>query len=115
MVGKSTGGNAEIGRSEYPSNPSKTTPTMSNAVATGLLMNGSEMLMPDASFFRGPSVAVRPAFGHCRRVRAAASPVAFAAAGLVAGRDLGTILQTILSIHHDGVSFTQTAAALGIL
>src|SRR6266571_6702582 len=43
MVGKSTGGNAEIGSSKYPSKPIMITPAISNEVAIGRRMNGSEM------------------------------------------------------------------------
>src|ERR1051325_11014731 len=44
MVGKSTVGSAEIGKSLYPSAPNKITPAIINDVATGRRMNGSEML-----------------------------------------------------------------------
>src|ERR1041385_4590830 len=44
MVGKSTVGSAEIGKSLYASAPNKITPAIINDVATGLRMNGSEML-----------------------------------------------------------------------
>jgi hypothetical protein len=43
IVGKSTGGNAEMGKRIYPSNPISTTPAISSDVATGRWMKGSEM------------------------------------------------------------------------
>jgi hypothetical protein len=43
MVGKSTGGRAEMGRKKYPSRPMITTPAISREVATGRRMKGSEM------------------------------------------------------------------------
>src|SRR5690242_15764831 len=44
MVGKSTGGKAETGKSMYPSNPINTTPAIKSEVAIGRRMKGSEML-----------------------------------------------------------------------
>src|SRR5579871_4130329 len=45
MVGKSTCGRGETGRSRKETAPASAIPTVSSVVATGLLMNRSEMLM----------------------------------------------------------------------
>ena len=57
IVGKSTGGNAEMGKSMYPSNPISTTPAISSEVATGRWMKGSEMFTEVSRQDSGPAEA----------------------------------------------------------
>jgi hypothetical protein len=45
MVGESVCGSGETGRREKATEPAKTIPRVSNVVAMGLRMKGSEMLM----------------------------------------------------------------------
>ena len=45
IVGKSTLGRSEIGRSRYPMTPKRRIPTMTSVVMTGRRMNSSAMFM----------------------------------------------------------------------
>src|SRR5690606_27040167 len=51
MVGKSTSGSGATGSSRYAISPNNTTPTASNALATGLRINGRERFIRGRRFF----------------------------------------------------------------
>src|ERR1051325_890019 len=111
MVGKSTGGNAEIGRNHHPSAPMMITPTINSVGAMGRGMKGSEMFMdPPPGYGPCPwalraasfqfAVALVPARWTSAGLGAAAAMLARFALPGRADHNLRARLQLGLAVDH---------------